>query len=102
MELQLIVKIVEAAIRCVKRYGKKERFRGPSGSTRYVTIDRLQIAFQTPKAMAHGSGNYAVNIWYDNEKVFSVCWNSTRLENHETVYSTSGPWVPFLFEVALQ
>jgi hypothetical protein len=92
-KLELLPMLVNAAIDYANRCGKDEKLEGLPGTVRTATAERLCIVYRTPSAMAHGESNFGLDIWFDNKKVFSVCWNCNKLKDYEIVRFQRGPWV---------
>lgn len=44
--------------------------------------------------------NFGIDVWHDNKKVFSACWNSSILKDFELISLKRGPWIPELLKKA--
>lgn len=95
--------LVDAA-RCIAiKFGYEANVHGVPGPAIVFRQSSLQILFRTPKTMAISAiGNYSIDIWFDNRKVFSACWNSNIIKDVEGITLNRGPWIPSLLEIAIR
>jgi hypothetical protein len=98
--LELLPLVVGAALVVASKVGSEGRCEGMPGVMTMAVLDHFAIAYRTPSAMVHGESNYGIDVWYDNRKMLSVCWNCNLLKDYEIVRFQRGPWVPELIEEA--
>jgi hypothetical protein len=98
-EFELIPLVLDAAVGCLDRKGRRRYIDWLPGFIAHASIGRLDIAHKVAEVRPSWEKTHTLDIWFERKRVFSVSWNSNILKDYQMEQFERGPWVPFILSI---
>lgn len=99
-KLDLLPLLMNASLKCCQTFGSDKKW-GSAGIIREAKVGPLWMLYRMPKALIFvAPANFGMDVWFECRKVFSVCWQSNQIKDHEIIAFKRGPWIPALLDLS--
>ena len=90
--------VVDAALRCVQAFGRKEKHSWAKHAV-FAVLGTIEITYEVPDTLTK-IPRYQMQIWKDRKSVMIVTWEQDLSGPYKALKLVKGPWVDEVLDAA--